>query len=109
MNAGKQITTIEGLAADGHLNPVQAAFIRNDGFQCGYCTSGQICSAVALIREGHVKSDEDIRQWMSGNVCRCGCYLGIVEAVEEAGNPSLLFPPPARPPARPEIRSSRPR
>src|SRR6266480_2481996 len=60
MNSGKQITTIEGLAVDGHLNPVQAAFIRNDGFQCGYCTSGQICSAVALLREGHAKSAEEI-------------------------------------------------
>ena len=84
MNGGKKILTIEGLAADGHLHPLQAAFIRNDGFQCGYCTSGQICSAAALIREGHTGSNEDIRQWMSGNVCRCGCYLGIVEAVRDA-------------------------
>ena len=89
MNVGKKIVTIEGLAGDGRLQAIQAAFIRNDGFQCGYCTSGQICSAVALIREGHVKSEEDIRQWMSGNVCRCGCYLGIVEAVKEAGNASI--------------------
>jgi len=89
MNVGKKIVTIEGLAGDGRLQAIQAAFIRNDGFQCGYCTSGQICSAVALIREGHIKSDEDIRQWMSGNVCRCGCYLGIVEAVKEAGNASI--------------------
>ena len=84
MNSGKQITTIEGLAADGHLNPVQAAFIRNDGFQCGYCTSGQICSAVALLREGHAKSTEEIRTWMSGNVCRCGAYAGIVAAIIES-------------------------
>jgi xanthine dehydrogenase YagT iron-sulfur-binding subunit len=89
MNVGKKIITIEGLAGDGRLQAIQAAFIRNDGFQCGYCTSGQICSATALIREGHVKSDEDIRQWMSGNVCRCGCYLGIVEAVKEASNASI--------------------
>ena len=89
MNSGKKIVTIEGLAGDGRLQAIQAAFIRNDGFQCGYCTSGQICSAVALIREGHVKSDEDIRQWMSGNVCRCGCYLGIVEAVKEASNATV--------------------
>lgn len=84
MNSGKSIITVEGIAAAGRLGPVQAAFIRNDGFQCGYCTSGQICSATALIREGHAGSDEDIRQWMSGNVCRCGCYMGIVEAVREA-------------------------
>ena len=89
MNTGKKIITVEGLAGDGRLQAIQAAFIRNDGFQCGYCTSGQICSAVALMREGHVKSDEDIRQWMSGNVCRCGCYLGIVEAVKEAGHASI--------------------
>ncbi|HEX9501363.1 MAG TPA: 2Fe-2S iron-sulfur cluster-binding protein [Thermoanaerobaculia bacterium] len=89
MNSGKKIITVEGLAGDGRLQAIQAAFIRNDGFQCGYCTSGQICSAVALIREGHVKSDEDIRQWMSGNVCRCGCYLGIVEAVKEASNATV--------------------
>jgi xanthine dehydrogenase YagT iron-sulfur-binding subunit len=84
MNAGKKIITVEGLAGDGRLQAIQAAFIRNDGFQCGYCTSGQICSAAALLREGHTASDEDIRQWMSGNVCRCGCYMGIVEAVKEA-------------------------
>ena len=89
MNSGKKIVTVEGLAGDGRLQAIQAAFIRNDGFQCGYCTSGQICSAVAVIREGHVKSDEEIRQWMSGNVCRCGCYLGIVEALKEAGNASI--------------------
>src|SRR5438477_2890277 len=89
MNSGKKIVTVEGLAADGRLQPIQAAFIRNDGFQCGYCTSGQICSAAALIREGHTGSDAEIREWMSGNVCRCGCYLGIVEAVKEAGNASI--------------------
>jgi xanthine dehydrogenase YagT iron-sulfur-binding subunit len=84
MNTGKKIVTVEGLAGDGRLLALQAAFIRNDGFQCGYCTSGQICSAVALIREGHARSDDEIREWMSGNVCRCGCYMGIVEAVREA-------------------------
>src|SRR5205085_2096729 len=68
MNSGKKITTIEGLGSDGHLHPVQAAFIRNDGFQCGYCTPGQICSAVALIKEGHTKSDDETREWMSGNI-----------------------------------------
>jgi len=86
MNSGKPITTVEGLASNGHLHPVQAAFIRNDGFQCGYCTSGQICSAVALLREGHTHSDDEIREWMSGNICRCGAYLGIVAAIREAAN-----------------------
>ncbi|HEX7678712.1 MAG TPA: 2Fe-2S iron-sulfur cluster-binding protein [Thermoanaerobaculia bacterium] len=86
MSSGKAITTIEGLASNGRLNPVQAAFIRNDGFQCGYCTSGQICSAVALLREGHTHSDDEIREWMSGNICRCGAYTGIVAAIREAAN-----------------------
>ncbi|HKO58417.1 MAG TPA: (2Fe-2S)-binding protein [Thermoanaerobaculia bacterium] len=84
MHGGKKITTIEGLAADGRLHPVQAAFIRNDGFQCGYCTPGQVCSAVALLQEGHAGSDDEIREWMSGNICRCGAYEGIVAAVKEA-------------------------
>ena len=84
MNTGKKIVTIEGLESEGRLQKIQAAFIRKDGFQCGYCTSGQICSAVALIREGHTRSDSEIREWMSGNVCRCGCYMGIVEAVRES-------------------------
>ena len=84
MNSGKRITTIEGLAAEGGLHPVQAAFIRNDGFQCGYCTPGQICSAVALLREGHTNSDDEIREWMSGNICRCGAYPNIVAAIREA-------------------------
>ena len=84
MNSGKKIVTVEGLASEGKLQAIQAAFIRKDGFQCGYCTSGQICSAVALIREGHTRSDSEIREWMSGNVCRCGCYMGIVEAVRES-------------------------
>ena len=89
MNSGKRITTIEGLATEGRLNAVQAAFIRNDGFQCGYCTSGQICSAVALLREGHAKSAEEIRTWMSGNICRCGAYAGVVAAIEEAARASV--------------------
>jgi len=84
MNSGRKIVTVEGLANEGRLEKIQAAFIRKDGFQCGYCTSGQICSAVALIREGHTRSDTEIREWMSGNVCRCGCYMGIVEAVRES-------------------------
>ena len=89
MNMGRRIITIEGLANDQRLLAIQAAFIRNDGFQCGYCTSGQVCSAVAVIREGHTKSDEEIRQWMSGNICRCGCYTGIVDAIKEARNGSI--------------------
>jgi len=84
MQAGHSITTIEGLERDGQLHPVQAAFIRNDGFQCGYCTPGQICSATACIAEGHTGSDDEIREWMSGNICRCGAYTNIVAAVREA-------------------------
>ena len=84
MHGGKKIVTIEGIAQGEHLHPVQAAFIRNDGFQCGYCTPGQICSAVALLHEGHTKSDEEIRTWMSGNNCRCGAYTNIVAAIREA-------------------------
>jgi len=84
MQSGRSITTIEGLSTGEQLHPVQAAFIRQDGFQCGYCTPGQICSAVACISEGHTKSDEEIREWMSGNICRCGAYTNIVAAVREA-------------------------
>ena len=89
MHGGQKIVTVEGLARDGKLHPVQAAFIRNDGFQCGYCTPGQICSAVALLEEGHAASDEDIRHWMSGNICRCGAYEGIVAAIREAAHASV--------------------
>ncbi len=81
---GKAITTIEGLAVNGALHPVQAAFLEHDGFQCGYCTPGQIMSAVALINEGHVGSPEDVREWMSGNICRCGAYPNIVAAIHDA-------------------------
>jgi len=81
---GDEITTIEGLANGDELHPVQAAFIEHDGFQCGYCTPGQICSAVALLQEGHAKTDGDIREWMSGNLCRCGAYPNIVAAIREA-------------------------
>jgi len=81
MQQGKQITTIEGLSTDGALHPVQAAFIEHDGYQCGYCTPGQIMSAVACIAEGHAASDADVREWMSGNICRCGAYTNIVAAV----------------------------
>jgi len=84
MNQGKQITTIEGLANGDELHPLQAAFIEHDAFQCGYCTSGQICSGVGLIKEGHAKTDDDIREMMSGNICRCGAYPNIVAAVKDA-------------------------
>ncbi len=83
MNEGKSITTIEGLA-DGDLHPVQKAFIDHDGFQCGYCTPGQIMSAVGLIREGRTRSDDEIRENMSGNLCRCGAYTNIVKAIKYA-------------------------
>ena len=82
---GKAVTTIEGLAAGADLHPVQAAFLHRDGFQCGYCTPGQIMSAVGLIAEGHAGDDpERIRELMSGNICRCGAYQGIIEAVLDA-------------------------
>jgi xanthine dehydrogenase YagT iron-sulfur-binding subunit len=80
---GREVTTIEGLAADGRLHPVQEAFIRHDAFQCGYCTPGQIMSAVALLHEGRAGCDEEIREFMSGNLCRCGAYPNIVAAIRE--------------------------
>ncbi|AXC11211.1 Periplasmic aromatic aldehyde oxidoreductase, iron-sulfur subunit YagT [Acidisarcina polymorpha] len=82
---GHKITTIEGLSQhDGQLHSMQQAFIDHDGFQCGYCTSGQIMSAVACVREGHATSDEDIREYMSGNLCRCAAYPNIVAAIKQA-------------------------
>lgn len=84
MHDGEEITTIEGLAQNGQLHPVQAAFVEHDGFQCGYCTPGQICSAVACLQEGHAKDDAEIREWMSGNLCRCGAYPNIVDAIKQA-------------------------
>lgn len=81
---GESVTTIEGLAKGDELHPVQAAFVEHDGFQCGYCTPGQICSAVACISEGHARSDDEIREWMSGNLCRCGAYPNIVDAIKDA-------------------------
>jgi len=85
---GAEVTTIEGLAADGELHPMQAAFIAHDAFQCGYCTPGQICSAVGLLAEaeaeGLVLDDDLIRERMSGNLCRCGAYANIVPAVAES-------------------------
>ncbi|MDB6005077.1 MAG: hypothetical protein JWR15_2064 [Prosthecobacter sp.] len=83
-HVGDDIVTIEGIANGEELHPVQEAFIKHDGFQCGYCTPGQICSAVALLRGGHAGSDEEIREWMSGNICRCGAYTNIVAAIREA-------------------------
>jgi xanthine dehydrogenase YagT iron-sulfur-binding subunit len=83
MQDGAEITTIEGLATNGKLHPLQQAFISHDGFQCGYCTPGQICSGVALIAEGHAKTADEIRELMSGNICRCGCYPNIIAAIEE--------------------------
>ena len=80
---GRAVTTIEGLAIDGRLHPLQEAFIRRDGFQCGYCTPGQIMSAVALLQEGRAGSDEEIREFMSGNLCRCGAYPNIVAAIRD--------------------------
>ncbi|MDW5322373.1 (2Fe-2S)-binding protein [Plantactinospora sp. KLBMP9567] len=80
---GRQVTTIEGLTGDGHRHPLQEAFLRHDGFQCGYCTPGQIMSAVALLREGRAGSDEEIREFMSGNICRCGAYPNILAAIRE--------------------------
>ena len=82
---GRPVTTIEGLSSNGSdLHPVQAAFLEHDAFQCGYCTPGQIMSAVACIREGHAGSDSEIREYMSGNLCRCGAYPNIVAAVRQA-------------------------
>jgi len=80
---GRAVTTIEGLADGGRLHPVQQAFIDHDGLQCGFCTPGQIMSAVALLAEGHAGSDAEIREWMSGNLCRCAAYPQITAAVRE--------------------------
>jgi xanthine dehydrogenase YagT iron-sulfur-binding subunit len=80
------ITTIEGLASDGKLHPMQQAFVDQDAFQCGYCTPGQIISAVACVKEGHASNDDDIREYMSGNICRCAAYPNIVAAVRQAAS-----------------------
>jgi xanthine dehydrogenase YagT iron-sulfur-binding subunit len=91
---GRAITTIEGLSEPGsELHPVQRAFLAEDAFQCGYCTPGQIMSAVACIREGHAGSDGEIREYMSGNLCRCGAYPHIVAAVREAARLSAEAKP----------------
>ena len=82
-NHGKKITTIEGIANGSSLHPMQEAFMKHDGFQCGYCTPGQIMAAIGCIREGHANTPEEIREYMSGNICRCGAYPNIVDAVME--------------------------
>jgi xanthine dehydrogenase YagT iron-sulfur-binding subunit len=84
MKEGAEITTIEGLARNGELHPLQQAFIDHDAFQCGYCTSGQICSAAGLIAEGKARTPNEIRELMSGNICRCGAYPNIVAAILQA-------------------------
>jgi xanthine dehydrogenase YagT iron-sulfur-binding subunit len=84
MNDGAEVTTIEGLAANGTLHPLQQAFIEHDAFQCGYCTPGQICSARGLMSEGRAKTADDIREMMSGNLCRCGAYPNILAAIQAA-------------------------
>jgi xanthine dehydrogenase YagT iron-sulfur-binding subunit len=88
MQQGTRITTIEGLADGDVLHPLQAAFIEHDAFQCGYCTPGQIVSGVACVAEGHAGSPDEIRAWMSGNICRCGAYPGIVAAVDHVARAS---------------------
>jgi xanthine dehydrogenase YagT iron-sulfur-binding subunit len=84
MKDGAEVTTIEGLAQGDTLHPLQQAFMDHDAFQCGYCTPGQICSAVGLIAEGRASTPDEIRELMSGNICRCGAYVGIVAAVQDA-------------------------
>ena len=83
MQDGKQVTTIEGLGTVDALHPMQEAFIEHDAFQCGYCTPGQICSAVGMIKEGHAHTPDEIRELMSGNLCRCGAYPNILAAIEQ--------------------------
>ena len=82
MHDGGEVVTIEGLGSEGNLSPMQQAFVDHDGYQCGYCTPGQICSAVGMLREDHVKDEADIREQLSGNLCRCGAYPNIVAAVK---------------------------
>jgi xanthine dehydrogenase YagT iron-sulfur-binding subunit len=96
MKDGAQITTIEGFAKDGALHPVQQAFVDHDAFQCGYCTPGQICSAVGLIAEGKARSADEIREMMSGNICRCGAYPNIVAAIEQVVSRKPASPPRGR-------------
>lgn len=88
MHQGEEITTIEGIGQPGNLHPVQAAFVEHDGYQCGYCTSGQIMSAVALLKEPCGPTDADVQELMSGNICRCGAYRNIISAIREIRQPS---------------------
>ena len=90
MQQGKEITTIEGIADEGGLHPVQQAFIEHDAFQCGYCTPGQICSAVGLLHEDKAHTKEEIKEMMSGNLCRCAAYQGILSAVTEVVNANAV-------------------
>jgi xanthine dehydrogenase YagT iron-sulfur-binding subunit len=89
MQQDKKVTTIEGLAKGDQLHPMQEAFIRHDGFQCGYCTPGQIMSGIACIQEGHAGSETEIREYMSGNICRCGAYPNIVKAIMDVNKGGL--------------------
>ncbi|MCE6990142.1 (2Fe-2S)-binding protein [Dyadobacter sp. CY323] len=86
MNDGSEITTIEGIAQEGELHPLQKAFIEHDAFQCGYCTPGQICSAIGMLNEGKAKSREEVKELMSGNLCRCGANTNIIDAIMEVKN-----------------------
>jgi xanthine dehydrogenase YagT iron-sulfur-binding subunit len=86
MTQGSEVTTIEGLARDGALHPMQQAFIDHDAFQCGYCTPGQILSAIGCVQEGHAGSDDEIAEFMSGNLCRCAAYPNIVDAIRQAAD-----------------------
>jgi xanthine dehydrogenase YagT iron-sulfur-binding subunit len=88
MHDGADLRTIEGVAEHGRLHPLQQAFIDTDAFQCGYCTSGQLMSGLGCISEGHTGSDEEIREWMSGNICRCGAYTNIVAAISATAKES---------------------
>jgi xanthine dehydrogenase YagT iron-sulfur-binding subunit len=83
---GGDVTTVEGLAHADELHPLQTAFVERDAFQCGYCTPGQICSAMGLLAEGHAHSRAEIREQMSGNICRCGAYTNIADAIEDVLN-----------------------
>ena len=84
MHDGASLTTVEGLASGGELHPMQAAFVKHDAFQCGYCTPGQLCSAVGMTAEGRAETPDELREQMSGNLCRCGAYPNILSAIEEA-------------------------
>ena len=83
MKDGSEITTIEGIAEAGEVHPLQRAFIEHDAFQCGYCTPGQICSAVGLLQEGKARTRDEVKELMSGNLCRCGANVGIIDAIME--------------------------